>query len=38
MGATYTIERHWDGVVDFVESKITNGILEVIVQLNTSSQ
>ncbi len=28
--AAYTIKRHWDGVVNFVKSKITNGILEGI--------
>jgi transposase len=28
--AAYTIKRHWDGMVNFVKSKITNGILEGI--------
>ncbi len=28
--AAYTIKRHWDGVVNFVKSNITNGILEGI--------
>ncbi|GBE30892.1 transposase [bacterium BMS3Bbin04] len=28
--AAYTIKRHWDGILRFTESKITNGILEGI--------
>lgn len=28
--AAYTIKRHWDGIINFVQSKITNGILEGI--------
>jgi len=28
--AAYTIKRHWDGVINFVKSRITNGILEGI--------
>ena len=28
--AGYTIKRHWDGIVNFIKSRITNGILEGI--------
>lgn len=28
--AAYTVKRHWDGILNFVRSRITNGILEGI--------
>ena len=30
IAAAYTIKRHWEGVLNFIKSKISNGILEGI--------